>query len=101
MQSNSNHNTTHLNNTHPNVTHPNTTEQTLTQEEKMNIEIIKRIISEKKTTLPSLMIEDWKTVKAETEKINKLSTNIFSIIMELNDLIYSEAKLVSDYIGIN
>ena len=34
-----------------------------TQEKKMNIEIIKRIMSEKKTILSSLRNHDWKTVK--------------------------------------
>ena len=29
-----------------------------------------RIISEKKTSLQSLMNQDWKTVNVETEKIN-------------------------------
>ena len=29
-------------------------------------------MTEKKTTLPSLMNQDWKKVKAETEKVNKL-----------------------------
>ena len=37
----------------------------------MNTEIIKRIMSEKKTILPSLRNQDWKTVKVESEKINK------------------------------
>ena len=41
-------------NNNRNSTHPNLTEQTLTQEEKMNIEILKRILSAKKTRLPSL-----------------------------------------------
>ena len=48
-------------NTHPNI------EQTLTQE-KINLETIKRMMSEKKTTLPSFRNQDWKTVKAEIEK---------------------------------
>ena len=34
----------------------------------LNVEIIKRIMSEKKTTLPSLMNQDWKAVKVETKK---------------------------------
>ena len=34
----------------------------------MNVEIIKKIKSEKNTTVPSLRNQDWKTVKAETEK---------------------------------
>ena len=37
-------------------------EQILTQEEKMNIEIMKRIMSEQKTALPSLGNQDWRTV---------------------------------------
>ena len=45
------------------TTHPNTTKQALTQED-----IMKRIMSEKKTTLPSLRNQNWKTVKAETKK---------------------------------
>ena len=36
---------------------------------------MKRLISMKKTALPSLRKQDWKTVKAETEKINDI-TNI-------------------------
>ena len=43
-----------LDNSNRTTTHPNTTQQTLTQEEKMNVELMKRIMSEKKTTLPSL-----------------------------------------------
>ena len=38
----------------------------------MNIEILKRIMSEKKTTLPSLRNQDWETVKVETEKNKRL-----------------------------
>ena len=38
------------------------------QEEKMNLEIIKRILSKKRTTMPTLRNQDWKTVKVETEK---------------------------------
>ena len=50
--------------------------KTNTRIKKMNIEIIKRIISEKKTTLPLLRNQDWNTVKAETEKINELLIHI-------------------------
>ena len=38
--------------------HQNYTKQTLAQEEKMIIEIIKRIMSEKKTTLTSVRNQD-------------------------------------------
>ena len=41
-----------------NTTHPSTMEVTLIQEEKRNVEILKRIISEKKTTLPSHRNQD-------------------------------------------
>ena len=41
----------------------------------------------KKTRLPSN--QDWKTVKAETQKVNKLLTHISTNdIKELNELIY-------------
>ena len=46
--------------------------QTQTHEEKMNVEIMKRIMSEKKPTLPSLRNQGWKTVKTETEKFDDL-----------------------------
>ena len=41
------------------------------QKKKNNIEIIKRIMSEKKTSLPSLSNLNWKTVNDETEWINQ------------------------------
>ena len=37
----------------------------------MNVDIIRRIMSEKKTTFPSLGNQDWRTVKSETEKVNE------------------------------
>ena len=53
-------------------------------------------MSEKKTTLPSFKNQDWKTVKAVTEEINKSLTHISTnSIMELKELIYAGAKLVS------
>ena len=42
----------------------------------MNVEILKRIISEKKTTLPSRRNQDWGTVKSETGRVNDQLTNI-------------------------
>ena len=55
----------------------------------------------KKTTLPSLRNQDWKKVKVETEKINKLSTHIpKGNITELNALIYAGSKLVCDKISV-
>ena len=38
------------------------------QEEETNIEILKRSMSEDKMKLPSQRSQNWKTVKAETEK---------------------------------
>ena len=68
----------------------------------MNIEIkiIKRIMSEKKTALPSRRNEDWKIVKAETENINELLI-LSSTNPRLNELIYAGANLVSDKIGVS
>ena len=52
-------------------------------------------MSEKKTTLRSLRNIDWKTVEAETGKINELLTHISTNNMtELNKLISAWAKLV-------
>ena len=65
----------------------------------MNLEKLKR--NEKKTTLSSKWNTDLKTVKAETEKINKLLTLISTInITELNELIYAGAKLVCEKSGV-
>ena len=62
---------------------------------------MKRIMSEKKTTLPSLRSQDWRTVKIETETVNDLLTNIpTNSITELNDLIYVGAKLICEKIGV-
>ena len=57
-------------------------------------------MSEKKTTLPCLKNQDWRTVKSKTEKVNHLLTNIPTNITELNDLIYARAKLVCEKIGV-
>ena len=45
-------------------------------------------MSENKTTLPSVRNQAWKTLKAETEKINDLLTSNENIT-ELNYLIYA------------
>ena len=61
----------------------------------MNMDIIKRIVSEKKTTLPYPRYEDRRTVKSEIKKVNDLLANIpTNDITELNDLIYAGAKLI-------
>ena len=65
----------------------------------MVVEIMKRIISEKKTNLPSIRIQDWRTFKSESG--NDLLTNIpTNNITELNDLINTGAKLVCEKIGV-
>ena len=54
-----------------------------------------------KTTLPSLRNIEWRTLKTETNRINQMlpyiSTNNIS---ELNDLIYTGAKLVCEKIAV-
>ena len=55
----------------------------------MIIEHLKRIMSEEKTRLPLLRNQEWKTVKAETEKkMNELThiatKNISELIKERN-----------------
>ena len=71
------------------------------QEEKMNIAIIKRIMSEKKTSLPSLRNWDWKTIKTKTKNINELLTHISkNNIKELSEFIYAIAISVYDKIGV-
>ena len=60
----------------------------------MNVETIKIIMSEKKKLL-SLRNQEGKTVKVETERVNKL-THISTNITELNDLFYVGAKLVCE-----
>ena len=43
----------------------------LTQEDRINVEFIKKILTEHKTTLPFLRNQDWKKVEVETEKGNE------------------------------
>ena len=88
-----------LNTDNQTTTEPSTTTSILVQEDKTNVELIKKVISEHKTTLPSLRNQDWKKVQVETEKVNKLLKYIpTDNITELNELIYAGAKLVSDKI---
>ena len=90
--------------------------QTLTQEEKINVELIKKIMTEKKTTLllikiyliylimtekktplPSPRNQDWKKCKVEIEKVNKFLPNIpTGNITGLNKQIYVGENLVID-----
>ena len=67
--------------------------QTQTHEGKMNVDIIKRIIS--------LWNQDWRTVTSETEKLNDLLRNIpTNDITELTDLIYGGAKVICEKIRV-
>ena len=88
------------NTTLPNDTLSNNQEETLSQEQKVNLENVKRIINSEKTILPSLRNIEWKTLKIETNKINHILTYITTNnITELNKLIYVGAKLVCENIG--
>ena len=63
--------------------------------------MIKRIMSGKKIALSSYRKQVWKTVKAETEKLNELlTTDSTKNITKLNELIYAGAKLVCAKIGV-
>ena len=57
-------------NNNKDITNIKTVEKTVNQEEKIKVEIMKSIMSEQKTTWPSLRKQNLKTVKAETEIIN-------------------------------
>ena len=84
-----------------NTTQPNNAQQTLSQEQKVNLENLKRIMNNEKTTLPSLRNIEWRRVKAETNKINQVLPYIsMNNITKLNELIYAGAKLVCEKIGI-
>ena len=96
LQTSANENTTL-----PNDTLPSNQEETLSQEQKINLENVKRIMSSEKTTLTSLRNIEWKTLKIETNKINHILPDILTNnITELNELIYAGAKLVCEKVGI-
>ena len=73
----------------------------LTQEDKLNVVVLQKTMTEKRLHYHPSKTETWKKVKVETEKINKLSKNIpKGDISELKELIYAETKLVSDKIDV-
>ena len=76
------------------------TNANIDRKEKTNICTIRRIISKKKNSLPSLRNQNLKTVKSETEKENDLTNIPTYDITELKDFIYPGAKLVSEKIGV-
>ena len=89
------------NTTLSNDTLSNNQEETLSQEQKLNLENVRRIMNSERTSLPSLRNIEWKTLKIETNKINhKLSYIPTNNITVLNELIYAGAKLVCENIGI-
>ena len=62
---------------------------------------LKRSLNCEKTTLPPFRKIEWRTVKAETNKVNQVLTYISTNnITELNTLIYAGAKLICKKIGI-
>ena len=92
---------TNENTTLPNDTLLNNQEETLSQEQKVNLENVKRIMNSEKTILPSLRNIEWKTLKIETNKIKNILPYIpTNNITGLNELIYAGAKLVCENIGI-
>ena len=60
------------NTTLPDNTLPNNQDETLSQEQKVNLENVKRIMNSEKTILPSLRNVEWKTLKKEMNKINHI-----------------------------
>ena len=48
----------------------------LIQEDRKKLELIKKIMREQKTTLPSQRYQDWKEIKIEIEKVNKFLKHI-------------------------
>ena len=85
----------------PNNAKPNNHKETLSQEQKINLENVQRIMNSEKTTLPSLRNIEWRALKIETEKTNQILPFIpTNNITDLNELIYAGAKLVCEKIGI-
>ena len=89
------------NTTLPKDTLSNNQEEALSQEQKVNLKNVKRIMNSEKTILPSLRNIEWKTLKIEKYKINYILPYIATNnITELKELIYAGAKLVCESIGI-
>ena len=90
------------NSTQLNSAQPNKPEQTQLQEQKLNLENLKRIMNSEKITLPSLRNIEMGIVRAETNKVNQVLTYISTNnITELNELINARAKLLCEKIGIS
>ena len=70
----------------------------LTQEDKIDVELIKKTMTKKKTTLPSLRRQNWK--KDRNRKDKQIIDIPTCTITELNELIYAGVRLVGDKIGV-
>ena len=87
--------------TQPKTARQNNPEQTLTQEQKLILRNLKKILNSAKFPLPTLRNIEWRIVKAERNKVNQVLTCISTNnITELNELIYAGAKLVCEKIRI-
>ena len=62
------------NTTLPNDIQSSSHKETLSEEQKINLENVKRIMNSEKTTLPSLRNIEWRTLKIETK--NKSNTTL-------------------------
>ena len=65
----------------------------------MRVELLKKIMTEKMTTLPFLRNKKRKKVKAKTKTIKLVINIITDSISELNKLIYTGENLVCDEFG--
>ena len=83
------------NSTQPNTAQPNKPEQTLSQEQKLYLENLKRVMNSEKITLPSLRNIEWRIVRAQTNKVNQVLA-----YLSINELTYAGSKLVCEKIGI-
>ena len=76
-----------------NATLPSNSKETLSQEQKTNLENVKRIMNSEKTNLSPIRSIEWGALKTETNKRNQTLSNISTNnITELNELIYAGAK---------
>ena len=90
----------------PNTAQPNNPEQTLSQEQKLNLKNLKRIMNSGKTTIPSLRNIEWRIVKAETNKVNQvllyITTNNIKITLRENwDPIKKHERKIKTRMGIS
>ena len=64
------------------------------QDDRINLGLLKKIMTEKKITLRSVGNQDGKKVKVETEKKTKLLNIPTSDITKLNELIYARGEVI-------